>query len=378
MYNIPLFDINYGKEEEDAVLETIRSKWISTGPKCEELERLFEKKLGVKHALSVSSCTAALHLACYSLDIKPGDEVICPSLTFVATVNAIRYLGATPVFCDIKSKDELTIDPQKIESLVTPQTKAIIVMDYAGFPCDMDSIMAIADKYNLKVIEDSCHAPLSVYKGKCVGGIGDVGCFSFFTNKNISTGEGGMLTTNNDEVYERCKSLRSHGMTTMSYQRAKGHATNYDVVEIGFNYRLDDIRASLGIVQLNKLHDDLVRRSEIRKIYEEELEGVDGILVPFKGYTSFVSNYIMPLVLDDSTQEKRDNLRTILHDSGIQTSIHYPAVHRFSAYSQYANDLPITEYVADNEFTVPMYSSLTNEQVKYICESIKIALAKLS
>ena len=376
MYNIPLFDINFGKEEEAAVLETIRSKWISSGPKCEELERMFEEMLGVKHALSVSSCTAALHLACFSLNLKPGDEVICPSLTFVATVNAIRYLGATPVFCDIKSKEDLTIDPQKIEALITSKTKAIIVMDYAGFPCEMDSIMEIAEKYDLKVIEDSCHAPLSEYKGKCVGGIGDVGCFSFFTNKNISTGEGGMLTTNNDEIYERCKLLRSHGMTTMSFQRANGHATSYDVVEIGFNYRLDDIRASLGIVQINKLYKDLVRRSEIRKLYENLLSGVDGLLIPFANCTSFVSNYIMPLVLDNSVREKRDSIRKYLHENGIQTSIHYPAVHRFSAYSQYATELPNTEYVTDNEFTVPMYSSLTDEQVIYICDKIKEALSK--
>ncbi len=312
MYNIPLFDINFGKEEEAAVLETISSKWISSGPKCEELERMFEEMLGVKHALSVSSCTAALHLACISLNLKPGDEVICPSLTFVATVNAIRYLGSTPVFCDIKSKEDLTIDPQKIEALVTPKTKAIIVMDYAGFPCEMDSIMEIAGKYDLRVIEDSCHAPLSEYKGKCVGGIGDVGCFSFFTNKNISTGEGGMLTTNNDEIYERCKLLRSHGMTTMSFQRANGHATNYDVVELGFNYRFDDIRASLGIVQIKKLYKDLVRRSEIRKMYEDLLSGADGLLIPFANCTSFVSNYIMPLVLDNSDHEKRDRISSVI------------------------------------------------------------------
>jgi len=376
MYDIPLFDLNYGAEEEQAVLETIRSKWISSGPKCEELERLFEKMLGVKHALALSNCTAALHLACFAAGISEGDEVICPSLTFVATVNAIRYMGGVPVFCDIKSLNDLTVDPEKAKKLITDKTKAIIVMDYAGFPCDMDGIMALAKEHGLKVIEDACHGPLSEYKGKCLGSIGDVGCFSFFSNKNISTGEGGMLTTNDDEIYERCKYLRSHGMTTMSFQRAMGHATQYDVLEIGFNYRMDDIRASLGVAQMKKLRDDLIKRAEVRKQYEENLSDAEGIILPFTGNTEFVSNYVMPVVLRDSTRERREEIRNYIHSKGIQTSVHYPAVHRFSAYSQYAGELPLTEYVTDNEITVPMYSALTKDQVSFICDTLKEAVKK--
>jgi len=376
MYDIPLFDLNYGAEEEQAVLETIRSKWISSGPKCEELERLFEKMLGVKHALALSNCTAALHLACFAAGISEGDEVICPSLTFVATVNAIRYMGGVPVFCEIKSLNDLTVDPEKAKKLITDKTKAIIVMDYAGFPCDMDGIMALAKEHGLKVIEDACHGPLSEYKGKCLGSIGDVGCFSFFSNKNISTGEGGMLTTNDDEIYERCKYLRSHGMTTMSFQRAMGHATQYDVLEIGFNYRMDDIRASLGVAQMKKLRDDLIKRAEVRKQYEENLSDAEGIILPFTGNTEFVSNYVMPVVLRDSTRERREEIRNYIHSKGIQTSVHYPAVHRFSAYSQYAGELPLTEYVTDNEITVPMYSALTKDQVSFICETLTEAVKK--
>lgn len=374
MYNIPLFDLNYGEAEEKAVIETLRSKWISSGPKCEELERMFEKKIGVKHALAVSNCTDALHLACYSVGINEEDEVICPSLTFAATVNAVRYVGGTPVFCDVISEEDLTIDPEEIVKLVTKKTKAIIVMDYAGFPCKMDAIMEIADRYSLKVIEDACHGPLSEFNGKCLGSFGDFGCFSFFTNKNISTGEGGMLTTNNDELYERCKLLRSHGMTTMSYQRATGHATEYDIQEIGFNYRLDDIRASLGIVQLEKLEKDLEKRSIVRNWYEKRLESITDIIIPFNNRKEYVSNYIMPLVLKGSTKEKRDFVRNYLHKKGVQTSIHYPALHKFSAYSQFYRKLPKTEYVVDNEITVPMYSALSEEQVDYICKSIKEAI----
>ena len=377
MYNIPLFDLNYGKEEEDAVIETIRSKWISSGPKCAELETAFAGMIGVGHALALSSSTAALHLACYSLGLKEGDEVICPSLTFAATVNAIRYTGAVPVFCDIKSTSDLTIDPAMIRELITEKTRAIIVMDYAGFPCDMDEIMTIARENGLKVIEDACHGPLSEYKGKCLGSIGDIGCFSFFSNKNISTGEGGMLTTNDAEIYERCKYLRSHGMTTMSYQRAMGHATKYDITEIGFNYRMDDIRASLGLAQLGKLRADLIKRAEIRKHYEHFLGDVEEVTVPFTENGSFVSNYIMPVIINDSTAERRDRIRDLIHSKGVQTSVHYPAVHRFSAYSGYKASLPVTEYVTDNEITVPMYSALTLDQVRYICETVREAVKQI-
>lgn len=370
MYNIPLFDLNYDKEEENAVIETLQSKWISMGPKCEELEKEFQNKLNVKHALAVSNCTAALHLALCSQGIGEGDEVVCPSLTFAATVNAIRYVGATPVFCDIIGLEELTIDPEKIKKCITSKTKAIIVMDYAGFPCRMNEIMTIANEYGLKVIEDSCHGPLSEYNGKCLGTIGDVGCFSFFSNKNISTGEGGMLTTNDDEIYEKCKLLRSHGMTTMSYQRATGHATEYDIKDIGYNYRLDDIHASIALVQLKKLRGDLEQRAIIRKRYEEKLANIEGLIIPFLNNEGFVSNYIMPLVLKDSTKEKRDRVRNKLHDFGIQTSVHYPAIHRFSAYKEFYKELPITEYATDNEFTIPMYARLTDEQVDYICDKV--------
>lgn len=374
MYSIPLFDLNFDKEEEEAVISTLRSKWISTGPRCEELERLFEKMVGVKHALAVTNCTDALHLACYCLGIKEGDEVICPSLTFAATVNAIRYVGANPVFCDIVSIDDLTIDPRKIIPLINKKTKAIMVMDYAGFPCKMDEIMEIAQQYSLKVIEDCCHGPLSEYKGKHLGSIGDIGCFSFFSNKNISTGEGGMLTTNSDELYERCKLLRSHGMTTMSYQRATGHATEYDIEEIGFNFRMDDIRASIGIVQLKKLEGDLEKRAVLRKAYENRLKEVTDLIIPFSDHAGFVSNYIMPVVLKDSDKTKRDFVRRYLHEKGVQTSVHYPAIHKFSAYRQYTVSLPITEYVVDNEFTIPMYAALSFEQINYICSSIEEAL----
>lgn len=371
MYKIPLFDLNFDDREISAVTETIKNKWISMGPKCTELEEKFCSMWNAKHALSVTNCTVALHEAIVALGIGKDDEVIVPSLTFVATVNAVRYVGAIPVFADISSLDNLTISHLDIEKKITHKTKAIIVVHYAGFPAEMDSIMAIAKKYGLVVVEDACHGPLSEYKGKKLGTIGDIGCFSFFSNKNISTGEGGMIVTNNSNLYEKMKLLRSHGMTTMSYQRASGHATSYDVLSLGYNYRMDDIRASIGIVQLEKLTDDLIKRAQIRLWYIELLNKIPGIILPFYDNNEFVSNYIFPIVLKDSNSEIRDNIRNRLHQAGIQTSVHYPAIHRFTIYNDNKNDLPLTEYIADNEITLPMHSNLTIEQIMIISKVLK-------
>jgi dTDP-4-amino-4,6-dideoxygalactose transaminase len=371
-YKIPLFDLNFDTKEEQAVIDVLKSKWISTGPKCQELEALFCDKLNIDCALTVSSCTSALHLAMLVLDINQGDEVIVPSLTFAATVNVVKYVGATPVFADIKSNIDLTIDPIDIEKKITQKTKAIIVMHYGGFPCNMDAIMKIAERHNLKVIEDSSHAPLSDYNGKKVGTIGDIGTFSFFSNKNISTGEGGMLVTNNKVYYQKAKLLRSHGMTTMSFERAKGHATEYDIQNLGYNFRMDDIRAAIGIVQFNKLQSDLKKRIEIRSWYIEDLKEISQLIIPFQDRSDFVSNYIFPIILKDSNVEYRDQFRNKLHQQGVQTSVHYPAVHRFSIYQSSQNrNLQNTEYVTDNTITLPMYSKLTRDDISYITNAIK-------
>jgi dTDP-4-amino-4,6-dideoxygalactose transaminase len=373
-YKIPLFKLNYGQEEEDAILSTIRSTWISTGPKCKEFEGLFEEKLNVKHAISVSNCTSALHLAMVALNIGEGDEVLCPSLSFAATVNCIKYVGGTPVFCDIESNEKPTISTTEIEKKITTNTKAIIVMHFAGFPCEMDEIMGLAEKHNLKVVEDACHAPLSEHKGQKLGTIGDIGCFSFFSNKNISTGEGGMLVTNNTELNDRMKLLRSHGMTSMSYERSKGHSTSYDIVDLGYNYRMDDMRASLGIVQFNKLEADLVKRIEIRKKYVDRLSRINGITIPFAGNKEFVSNYVLTIVLKNSDYKRRDEVRNRIHDQGIQTSVHYPAIHRFSIYENDCVPLPNTEYFADNVITLPMYGSLSDHDINEVCDAVERAL----
>lgn len=365
-YKIPLFNLNFDEKEQLAAMETIQSGWISTGPKTAEFEAKFATMLHVNHAVALSNCTVALHLAMKLVGVKVGDEVICPSLTFVATCNSIRYVDAIPVFADIESIERPVICPRDIEAKITKKTKAIVVMHYAGFPCDMDAIMAIADKHNLKVIEDACHAPLSEYKGKKLGTIGDVGCFSFFSNKNISTGEGGMLITNNQEYHDRAKLLRSHGMTSLSYERAKGHATAYDVIDFGYNYRMDDIRASIGLVQLDKIQEDLNQRAVVRKNYIDLLTSNSDIFIPFKDHSEFSSNYIFPIVLKDNDAIKRDGVRDYLAANGVQTSMHYPAVHRFSGYEQFYKELPNTDLMVNSMITLPMFAALSTVDINQI------------
>lgn len=373
-YQIPLFKLNFDEKEALAAADTIRSGWISTGPKCEELEQIFVNMFHVSYAVAISNCTDALHLCCLVCGIGPGDEVLCPSLTFAASANCIRYTGAIPVFCDIVGPEHINIDPIDIERKITPKTKAIVVVHMGGFSARMDEIIAIAKKYGLKVIEDACHGPLSEYHGKKLGTIGDCAAFSFFSNKNISTGEGGMFISNNKEMAEKARLLRSHGMTTMSYQRASGHATAYDIVELGYNFRLDDIRASIAIEQLKKLPSDLEQRIAVRKRYVQKLSAVKGLIIPFADSIEMSSNYIMPVVLADTVEKARDQVREIIHAAGIQTSVHYPAIHRFSIYKDYGAVLPQTEYVADHEITLPMYASLTPEQVDFIVETVNGAV----
>lgn len=369
-YKIPLFNLNFDEREAQAAYDTIKSGWISTGPKNAELEKMFMDMWNVQYAVSMSNCTDSLHVCCLVCGFGPGDEVICPSLTFAASCNCIRYVGATPVFADIVGPHHINLDPEDIKKKITPRTKGIVVVHMAGFPADMDSIMSIARQYNLKVIEDACHGPLSEYKGKKLGTIGDCASFSFFSNKNISTGEGGMFITNNKEMAEKARLIRSHGMSTMSYQRASGHATEYDITCLGYNFRMDDIRASIAIEQLKKLPSDLDARIAVRRRYLTRLKDTERIAIPFAYNTEFVSNYIFPIVILESTKEKRNALREYVHAAGIQTSVHYPAVHKFSTYSGLGATLPQTEYVTDNEITLPMYASLTMEQVDEICDVV--------
>ena len=282
-WRIPLSDIDFGPEEAAAVQQVVQSRWLTMGAVTQDFEKQFAASVGAKHAIAVTNATAALHLACVVIGLGPGDEAIVPSLTFVATANAVRYTGASVVFGDIESENWLDLSAESVEACLTPRTRAIIIVHYGGYPCDMPSILSIARKHGLRVIEDAAHAIGSDLDGKKLGTWGDVGCYSFFSNKNMTTGEGGMLTTNDDELADRLRLLRSHGMTSLSWDRFKGHAWSYDVVDLGYNYRIDEIRSSLGRVQLAKLEGNNARRRDLTALYHECLQELaPQVIVPFK------------------------------------------------------------------------------------------------
>ena len=369
-FDIPLFDLNYGQPELDAVTRTLESKWISMGPQVKALEARFEQSAPGSTAIAVTNCTSALHLAMVLADLGPGDEVIVPSLTFVATVNAVRYVGATPVFADIVGPHDFSLDPDDVARKITPRTRAIVPMHYAGFACDMGRLVALAREHGLKVIEDAAHAPVGELDGRPLGAIGDFGCYSFFSNKNITCAEGGLLSCADPQGGARGRLMRSHGMTTMSFDRAAGHATSYDVVELGFNYRLDDIRGSLILTQLERLDHDVERRAALRARYLDGLRSVDGLILPYADRQKRCSNYIFPVVLEAGGAERRDAVRGALAAAGIQTSVHYPAVHRFAIYGGGEVSLPRTEHAADHELTLPLFTTMSDEQVDLVVTTL--------
>ncbi len=372
IWKIPLFDSDIGAAEIEAVTRVLNSKWLTMGEVTRQFEERFCEQLGVKNALAVSNGTTALHLANVVLDLGPGDEVIVPSLTFVATVNSILYTGATPVFADVTGPNDLNISPEDIEQKITPNTRAIMVVHYAGYPCDMPRIMEIAHRHQLYVIEDAAHAPGAGIDGQSVGMFGDCGCFSFFSNKNMATGEGGMLVTRRDDLAARIKLLRSHGMTSLTLDRYKGHSFSYDVVALGYNYRVTEICSAIGLVQLEKLPANNQRRAELVAYYRAALADVAGITLPFEPHIGTSAFHILPMLLPPQTD--RQAFMDFLKGYGIQTSIHYPPVHQFSFHRQYAQSratLPRTEELARREVTLPLYPALTEQQVDYIVAAIR-------
>lgn len=376
-WRIPLSDIDFGPEEEQAVLDVVRSRWLTMGTVTQAFETAFARYTGAKYALAVTNATAALHLACRAVGLEAGDEVILPSLTFVASANSIRYTGALPVFADIVSENDLNVSPVAIEALITPNTKAIMVVHYGGYACDMKSILDLAAKYNLKVIEDAAHAAGSWLDNRHLGTWGDIGCFSFFSNKNMTTGEGGMVVTNDDALYEKLRLLRSHGMTSLTWDRHKGHAWSYDVVDLGYNYRIDEVRAAIGNVQLTKLEGNNERRRQLVELYRQRLQKLEEIRVPFFSHPGITAAHIMPVLLPHGAD--RLLFMEQMKSKAIQTSIHYPPIHQFTAYQSLGQStLSITEDVASREVTLPLHPGMTEEHVSAVCDTISDALITIN
>ena len=378
-WRVPLSDIVIDNEIADAVLETVRSGWWSMGPRVEELEREFAAFCGAPYALAVANGTASLHLALLAVGCGPGDEVIVPSLNFVAAANAIIHTGAEPVFCDVIGPDELNLDPQDVTAAITRRTKVVLALHYAGFPCAMDAIAEIADRHGLAVVEDAAHAPGASFRGRMCGTLGQVGCFSFFSNKNLPVGEGGMIVTGDEELAKQLRLLRSHGMTTLTWDRHRGHASGYDVVLAGFNYRLDEVRAAVGLVQLSRLIEENKARARIAGRYREALDGVEGLTMPFgDGNQDRVSSHHLAVVVLPERID-RDRVRAALDERRIQTSVHYPPIHSFTHYRSLGQrrPLPHTDVLASRILTLPLYGGLSDEQVEAVIEALLGAVQTL-
>lgn len=350
-----------GEEEKKAVLEVLNSGMIAQGPKVEELEKEFAKFIGTKYAVATSSGTTALHVALLALGIGPGDEVITSPFTFIASANSILYTGARPVFIDIDEKT-YNLDPALIEEKITPKTKAIMPIHLYGQSADMDKISEIAKKHNLLIIEDACQAHGATHNGKKVGSLGNAGCFSFYPTKNMTTGEGGIITTDSQDVYEKSQVFRAHGSKIKYYHEV-----------LGFNFRLTDIGAAIGIEQLKKLPGFNLKRQENAKILTEGLKDIEGLLTPeisvgnehvFHQYTVRFSGF----------KKTRDEVNQILNEKEIGTGVHYPLpIHKQEVYKNlgYSDSLPISEKVSQEVLSLPVHPFLKEEDLKEIIRVIK-------
>lgn len=367
---IPVFRPFSGEEEIEAVAEVLRSGWWGQGPKTVAFEKQFAEFVGAKYAVSVNSATAALHLALMVAGVE-GGEVISTPMTFVSTNHAIIYNNATPVFADIQP-DTLNIDPDDIERKITPKTRAIIAVHYGGYPADIERIHAIAAAHNLVVIEDAAHAAGTTYKGKSVGGISPLTCFSFHPVKNLATGDGGMITLEDGDWDARLRRLRWVGINKDTWVRSRdkdsaGYSWEYDVEEIGFKCHTNDINSAIGLVQLGRLPGTNARRREIAALYTEGLRDLEWLQLPIttgEGILSAQHNYVVRCAF-------RDQLADWLRDHRIATGMHYIPNHLHAVYKPYATPLPVTEREWTRLLTLPLYAALTNSEVQYIIDVIR-------
>ncbi len=376
---IPFYVPWIDRQDKKAVSEALKSRWLTGGPQVKNFEKAFSTYLGTKYAVAVNSCTAALHLAMRALDIKAGDEVIVPDLTFAATANAALFCGAKPVFADI---DETTfnISPNDLLERITPKTKAIIPVHYGGQPCDMKEISEIAEDHKLFVVEDCAHSLGATFDGHQTGTFGIMGCFSFYPTKIITTFEGGMVTTDDDKVDKKLRLLREHGMDRTALERESNSHWYYDVVDLGYNYRLSEPQSALGISQLRKIGEGIKRRVFLANQYTKQLKGLNlRVITP---HTARNRSHIFHLytirIKKNLDTASRNEVFKNLANSGIQTSVHFTPLHLLSFYKQFLDDrsnhFPVAENVYEEILSLPIYPSLTARNVKRITTEIREAL----
>ena len=373
-WKVPLADVVVPESDIEAVAEAYRSGWLSMGPRTERFEQAFASYSGAPHALAVANGTAALHLICAAAGLGPGDEVVVPSLTFVATVNAIAYTGARPVFADIAGPTEPWLSASAAEAALSPRTRAVMHMAYGGHPGEVEQLRGLCESRGIVLLEDAAHAAGTRLHGRHAGTFGAAGAFSFFSNKNLGIGEGGMVVTHDDELAATMRLLRSHGMTTLTWDRHRGHASDYDVVALGFNYRIDEPRAALAELRLGRLDDENRQRAELDARYRRavaELDGVQAALPPVKGAEH--AHHLFAVVLGPDVD--RERVRAELAGRGVQTSVHYPPAHTFSIYAGGSWDLPLTDAYGAQTMTLPLFAHMTEAQQDLVLDSLHAALS---
>ncbi|HXD53893.1 MAG TPA: DegT/DnrJ/EryC1/StrS family aminotransferase [Solirubrobacteraceae bacterium] len=376
-WKIALTDVEVPEEDVQAVLECLKSGWLTMGPRINAFEQALAGFTGAPHAMTVSSGTAALHLACLAAGIGPGDEVLVPAFTFVASAAAVRYVGATPVLCDVISPSDFNIDPEDAARRITPRTRAIIGVHFCGYPAQAAALRALCDEHGLTLIEDCAQAIGATIDedGRQVGTIGELGAFSFFSKKQLCVGEGGMVTTADDALATRVRLLRSHALTSSTWDRHRGHDPAYDIVDVGFNYRMDEPRAALGLSRLGRLSDSLAKRRESVRAYRERLAEVPGVELCFdETAVERSSHFAFPILLAD--RERRDRFRDDLKAAGVQTTW-YPALHTFTDYRSYvpADGLPGATEVAARHCALPLSSSMRIDDVDLVVTAVRKAVA---
>lgn len=369
---IPIAKPYLTKEEAQAAYDTILTGWITQGPRVQEFEEKFAAYVGSKYAVAVSNCTTALHLAMIVAGIKAGDEVICPSMSYIATANSIKYVGATPVFAEVN--EDYNIDVHHVEKLITPKSKAILIVHQIGIPADIEAFATLCKKHNLILIEDAACAAGSSYKGKKIGCHSDLVCFSFHPRKVISTGDGGMITTSREDYYNRLRLLRQHGMSVNDRVRHTSSKVIFeDHLEVGYNYRLTDIQAAVGIKQLEKLDWIVDERRKIARKYDEAFAEISCIRLPLEKDWYRTNSQSYSIYLKPECSISRNDLMQKLLDKGIATRRGVMCTHRESAYKLEYSDakLPISEDLQDRSIIIPLYIPMQMDDIEKIIDSIK-------
>lgn len=387
MWKIPLSDLRLHPDDLAAVHAVLADNWLTMGPRTQGFETEFARALDPQQpptAFAVSNCTVGLHMALVALGIGPGDEVIVPSLTFVATANAVLYTGATVVLADVTSEHDLTVSVDDVLAKVTPRTRVVMPVHYAGQPCEMQRLRDECRRRGIALVEDNAHGPLAdaLVDGqpRALGTIGDIGVFSFFSNKNLATGEGGMVVTRDPQLADKLRLLRSHGMTTLTLERHRGHAYSYDVVDLGFNYRLDEMRSALGLSQLGRLPEGNRKRADVVAGYVQRLAKVlPEVIVPFAGRLpqGRTAHHILPILLPPGTHRTR--VQEGMKEAGVQTSIHYPPIHTFTYHKDSElvrkDGLARIDALAPRLLTLPLYPELRDHDQDLVVQALAHALA---